>query len=87
MNQCLSRNLLTSDITVKREKEEEEKVSQNMSFLASVKVLTNMSDYILSCSSDTIDKSEHHADKKHSLQLFYRELFVFAVLTDTADLI
>src|SRR5207247_9880499 len=69
LNQCLSRDLLTSDTTVKREKEEE-KISQNMSFLASVKALTDMSDFISSCNLNTIDKSECHVSKKHNLQLF-----------------
>ena len=57
-----------SDAAVKREKEEE-KVSQNVSFLASVKALTDMSDCILSCSLNTIDKSRHYVSKKYNLQL------------------
>src|SRR6266496_3814436 len=68
LNQCLSRDLLTSDAAVKREKEEE-KVSQNVSFLVSVKALTDMLDCISSCSLNTIGKSEHCVSKKHNLQL------------------
>ena len=58
-----------SDAAVKREKEKE-KISQNVSFLASVKALTNMSDCISSCNLNTIDKLKYHIDKKHNLQLF-----------------
>ena len=62
----MSKNLLTSDIIIKREKKEE-KVSQNVSFLASVKAHTDMSDCILSCSLNTIDKSEHHISSAKSI--------------------
>ena len=58
-----------------------------MSFLVFVKALTDMSDCILSCSLNTIDKLKHHADKKRNLQFFYKRLFVFTALADTADLI
>ena len=58
-----------------------------MSFLAFVKTLTDISDCILSCSSNTIDKSKHHVNKKHNLQFFCRKLFVFTALASTADLI
>ena len=44
-----------------------EKINQNMSFLAFVKAFTDMSDCISSCSLNTINKSEHHTDKKHNL--------------------
>ena len=61
-------NLLTSDTAVKREREEE-KVSQNVNFLAPVKALTGMSDCISPCGLNTIDKPGRHTGKKHNLQL------------------